>query len=118
MLMRRYLIAVCFLALGLPHSVSAAKLVCGDKVIHVGDSVLYVRKSCGEPAEKEQETRRFDYGGRLERRCFVGDVNIERWTYKRAFGRVPMILTIVDGEVEGIHAGIEGQERKWQSPCA
>ncbi|HSS65272.1 MAG TPA: DUF2845 domain-containing protein [Gammaproteobacteria bacterium] len=116
--MRPFLIGVFFLVLGLPQSISAAKLVCGQKVIHVGDSVIYLRKACGEPSAREQETRRFDYGGRLERRCFVGETVIERWTYELAFGRVPMILTIVDGEVEGIHAAIRGRTWKWQSPCA
>jgi hypothetical protein len=116
--MRPYLIAILFLTLGIPHSTSAAELVCGSKMIHVGDSVVYVRKQCGEPAAKEQETKHFDYGGRLQRRCFVGNVNIERWIYQLAFGRVSMILTMVDGEVEGIHAGNIGRQRKWQSPCA
>lgn len=117
-IMRPHLIGILFLFLGVPHSAPAAELVCGGKMIHVGDSVVYVRKQCGEPAAKEQEIKHFDYGGRLEHRCFVGDVNIERWIYKLAFGRVSMILTMVDGEVEGIHAGIKGQQRKWQSPCA
>jgi len=29
-----------------------------------------------------------------------------------------MVLTMVEGEVEGIHAGIKAQQRKWESPCA
>ncbi len=117
-IVRPCLIGILFLTLGISSSVFAAELVCSGKMIHVGDSVLSVRDQCGEPAAKEQETKHFDYGGRLQRRCFVGDVNIERWIYKLAFGRVAIILTMVEGEVEGIHAGIKGQQRKWQSPCA
>lgn len=116
--MRLYFICVLLLALGLPQGAYAMKLVCGEKLIQVGDSALYVRKVCGEPAEKTEENRRFDYGGRLERRCFVGDIKIEKWTYVVVFGRVPITLTIVDGEVEGIDDGTQGRRRTWQSPCA
>ncbi len=115
--MKQGLILAFLLALGIPGAASAAALTCGSKVIQAGDSADQVRTFCGKPASIEKEAKLFKNGGKLGERCYHGSVNIEIWSYQRAFGRVKKVVTVVDGQVADVSSGAAGPKREWRSPC-
>lgn len=99
-MIKRMLAILFFVALALP--ASADTLRCKGKLISVGDTKGEVLAKCGEPTFVEN----IDEPVRARRpngtTYIVGTSSKEIWTYKRAPGQFPAVLTFDAGELKSI----------------
>jgi hypothetical protein len=71
----------------------AETLRCGSKLITVGETKSQILAKCGEPDFVENVEAPVRARGLDGRVVVVGSTNQEVWTYKRAPGKFPAVLT-------------------------
>jgi hypothetical protein len=100
--MRTLLIPLALLALG--GAASADEVMrCGDWVIAMPISLEELRDKCGEPAKKDVTTEDVRTGAKSGHSSqVVGSTTTEKWTYRPSTLSLPMVVTIVDGQVTRI----------------
>ena len=98
----RFVTTICAL-LALVPGVSAADgtFRCGSWLVSADSSVADLLKKCGQPSSREVSTSDVhnQYGIK------VGTSTTEVWRYDRGTVAQPMVVTIVDGQVQSIEGG-------------
>lgn len=74
---------------------------CGSWLVTADISVADLLKKCGEPSSQQASTQDV----RNEHGVKVGTSTTEIWRYDRGSRAAPMIVTIVDGQVQSIERG-------------
>ena len=74
---------------------------CGSWVVSADISVTDLLNKCGKPSSQEVSTEDV----RNEHGVKVGTSTTEIWRYDRGSRAAPMIVTIVDGQVQSIERG-------------
>jgi hypothetical protein len=75
-------------------------LRCGSSLLTAESTVSEFLAKCGEPTKKEsvvEDIRASNRGASFK----VGTSTTEKWTYERK-GRLPVLVTIVDGQVTAL----------------
>ncbi len=74
---------------------------CGSWLVSVDISVPELLKKCGKPSSQQVSTAdvRNEHGAR------VGTSTLEVWRYDRGSRAAPMIVTIVDGQIQSLERG-------------
>jgi len=81
-------------------------LRCGSWIVSLPTSVEELLKRCGEPAAKEVTTDEIRTPGRAGVASRgTGTTTTEKWTYHAGSQSIPMVVTIVDGQVTKIGRG-------------
>ncbi len=76
---------------------------CGQWIATPDMTVEELVEKCGEPATKTVEVVDvYGPGGSGKGRIKRGTVSTEKWTYDRGSQSFPMIVTIVDGEIQSM----------------
>lgn len=74
---------------------------CGSWLVSADVSVAELLKKCGQPASQEVSTQEV----RNEHGVKVGTSKTEIWRYDRGSAAAPMVVTIVDGQIQSIERG-------------
>jgi len=74
---------------------------CGSWLVSADTSVADLVKKCGKPSVQQVSTNDVlsDHGVK------VGTSTTEIWRYDRGSGSAPMIVTILDGQIQSIREG-------------
>jgi hypothetical protein len=94
--------ALAILVATLPVSAFAESMRCGKWVINEESSPAEIIEKCGEPQQREiteNDVLARNAAGNTYR---TGTRIVERWTYQRSPGALPMQVTVVDGKVTEI----------------
>lgn len=95
-------IALAAVTLAFAQPLRAETLRCGSKLIEVGDLKSEVITKCGEPDFVENVEQPVRARGRNGNVVVVGTSNVEIWTYRRAPGKFPAVLTFEGNELRTI----------------
>jgi hypothetical protein len=89
--------------LSFPLGVSAETFRCGKWIIDEKSTVEELTRKCGMPASRasriEDVRAPNQYTSGMRK---VGETVIETWTYDPGTGKLPMVVTIVDGVIKKI----------------
>jgi hypothetical protein len=87
----------------LPLAVSAETFRCGKWIVDENATLQELTRKCGTPTARESRVEdvrapnQYTSGTRK-----VGETLIETWTYDFGPGKLPMVVTIVDGVIKKI----------------
>jgi hypothetical protein len=95
----RYL-SVVLVVLNVSPCLAGEQFRCGQWVVSEDISVAELIKKCGEPTRKTSNTEDVFATNLNGIRVPVGTTTTEVWTYDRGTRLLPMIVTIVDGELK------------------
>jgi hypothetical protein len=82
-----------------PSAVADESMRCGNCIVEAPMSAQDLLSKCGAPLKREVTTEDVRAGGRSGGSRAVGTTTVERWTYKADGQSLPMIATVVDGQV-------------------
>jgi hypothetical protein len=74
---------------------------CGSWLVTADISVSELLRKCGKPSSQQVSTQ----DARNEHGIKVGTSTTEVWRYDRGSTAAPMIVTIVDGQIQSIERG-------------
>jgi hypothetical protein len=98
----RFRTAICALLVIVPSiGLSDESFRCGTWLVSADMSVADLLKKCGKPTSQEASTADV----RNEHGVKVGTSTTEIWRYERGSTAAPMIVTIVDGQIQDIERG-------------
>jgi hypothetical protein len=100
--MRTLVFSLTLLALG-GAAYADEVMRCGSWVIAMPISLEELLSKCGEPAKKDVKTEDVRTGTKSGHASqVVGTTTTEKWTYSPSTLSLPMVVTIVDGNVTSI----------------
>jgi Protein of unknown function (DUF2845) len=82
-----------------PSAAADESMRCGNDIVTAPISAQELLRKCGAPAKKEATTEEVRAGGRSGTSREVGTTTVERWTYNSGGQSLPMVATVVDGQV-------------------
>jgi hypothetical protein len=94
--------AMCALLVTVPGICASDEFFrCGSWLVSADMSVADLLKKCGKPSSQEVSTQdvRNEYGVK------VGTSTTEIWRYDRGSRAAPMVVTIVDGQIQSMERG-------------
>jgi len=98
----RLVTTICALLVMVPGTCMSDEFFrCGSWLVSADMSVAELLKKCGQPSSQQvstQDVRNF-YGVK------VGTSTTEIWRYDRGSRAAPMIVTIVDGQIQNVERG-------------
>lgn len=74
---------------------------CGNSLVSADVSVAELLKKCGQPSSKDVSTHNVWASNGVK----LGTSTTEIWRYDRGYSAPPMIVTIIDGDVQSIGEG-------------
>jgi hypothetical protein len=91
------------LLVGARIAVADESMRCGNWIVSMPVTVEELLRKCGEPLKKEVTTEDVRVAGRSGVGSrIVGTTTTEKWTYNLDGKSLPMIVTVVDGQVTRI----------------
>ena len=98
----RFITAICALLVIVPRICMSDEFFrCGSWLVSADMSVAELLKKCGKPSSQRVSTEDVYASGGYK----VGTTTIETWRYDRGSTAAPMIVTIVDGQIQSIERG-------------
>jgi hypothetical protein len=86
---------------------------CGNETVSIGDSKLFVEKTCGKPDARERTGRKTkETGSKLTAGKKTGKsktAGVETWSYNKGHGDFIYILTFEGGTLKKIEKGGRGK---------
>jgi hypothetical protein len=87
----------------LPLAASAETFQCGKWIINSETTLSELTQKCGAPTSTQSKTEDVKVRNRNNGLMIkTGETTTEWWTYDRGPGKVPMVVTIVDGRIKSI----------------
>lgn len=100
--MRQIALLTASLLLIMPFAASAQPMRCGKWVVNETASVAEILEKCGEPQKKDVSSEDVYSKNTLGETHKIGVKVTQLWRYQASNRVIPMLVTIVDGDVVSI----------------